>query len=455
MTSQEIWSGVLADLQLSLSKPVYEFYLKKMGLLEIDEAGDEFVATVACPSAFMMNEVEKRILPQIKAAFEIVVTRPCQIKLKVNDEINKREWFDQPLFSEGSFNRQDEIDRVMRKSGLSRELSLETYAVSSSNEMAYAAAQAVSQNPGSAYNPLFLYGGVGVGKTHLMQGVGQTIVKKNLEVKIIYCTGEEFTNGIIEAIQQKSTTNFKKKFRSVNLLLIDDVQFIAGKTAVQEEFFHTFNAILKGGGQIIMTSDKPPIEIDALEERLRSRFEGGLTIDIGQPDFELRSAILMIKAKQMGLDIPIEVARVIAEEVKNTRGLLGALMKVKTIMLAKKDNLDPELIRKTLGVTNSGKRDAKQVRPLDVIKTVAEYYNAQIKDIRGNRRVKTLVLPRHVAMYILKFDLDLGLVEIGSWFSNRDHTTVIHAVDKVDQLIKQGNKIGEDIVDIRKKMLIS
>jgi chromosomal replication initiator protein len=458
MNKAELWQSVLIDLQMSLSKPVYEFYIKKLDLVDVEVNDAEKVAVIACPSAFMLSEVKKRLFTDIRNAFQRANKDDIEIKMVVKTMTKPGLKLDEPLFRTN--NNQDMFTEEVRvpvaaKVGLSPELTLETYAVSSSNEMAYAAVQAVSKSPGKAYNPLFLYGGVGVGKTHLMQGAGQEILKKKPGAKIIYCTGEEFTNGIVEAIQQKSTAAFKRKFRTVDLLLIDDIQFIAGKTTVQEEFFHTFNAILKGGGQVIMTSDKPPQEINALEERLKSRFEGGLTIDIGQPDFELRSAILMIKATQMGLEIPMDVAQIVASQVKNTRALLGSLMKIKTLLLTKKEAITAESVKKLLAIGENINKERKTHRPLDVIKMVADYYNTQVKDIRGVRRVKNLVLPRHVAMYILKEDLGLGLVEIGGWFGNRDHTSVIHAVDKVGELVKNNDQISSDLGEIRKRLLIN
>lgn len=236
-------------------------------------------------------------------------------------------------------------------------------------------------------------------------------------------------------------------------MLIDDIQFIAGKKAVQEEFFHTFNAITREGGQVIMTSDKPPKEIDSLEERLRSRFEGGLTIDIGQPDFELRSAILIIKAGQMGMKLPTEVAQFVAERVEDTRALLGRLTTIVT--LAKSRGVEPtvelaqELIDKFEG---DKKQETRVVDPAEVVERVCEYYKASVEGVLGLSRVSTLTLPRHVAMYILKNDMQVSLVEIGKRFGGRDHSSVIHAVKKVMALVEKNNEVRGDVIKLKKEL---
>lgn len=458
MEASEVWSSVEADLQLSISAAYFKSYIKRLSLLEIKKVGvDKQEVVLACPSIFIQREVERRFQDQIKASFDRVTNRSNLLKIEVNSKEEgveakqkEEEW---SLFGFGG-GQQNTIDLVFRRVGLKPELSLDTFAVSSSNEMAYAAAKAVSQTPGSAYNPLFLYGGVGVGKTHLMQGVGQEILKNSLEMKTIYCTGEEFTNEIIGAIRKKSTASFKNKYRSVSLLLIDDIQFIAGKATVQEEFFHTFNAILKEGGQVIMTSDKPPKEIDALEDRLRSRFEGGLTIDIGQPNFELRCAILMIKSKQMGIRMPLVAAQLVAERIEDTRALIGGLMKLSAASTARNVKITPELVAEVLSLEGQKKEEVKpeKVKPLDLIHQVADYFGVDVVEVRGAKRVKGLVLPRHVAMFLLHNDCRLSLIEVGSWFGGRDHTTIMHAVNKVASLINQDKNMERDVENIRKQV---
>lgn len=450
-----VWKQVVSELEILVSKPLFEAYIRRLQAVGLSENENGFFTLIlACQNAFQQAEVEKRWLKEIEEIGERIVKNKVLVKLVVDARVGEDHTKNTPLF-ENIYKKQegDRTNEVFVHSGLKKELSLESFAVSSSNEMAYAAAKAVAKSPGTAYNPLFLYGGVGVGKTHLMQGVGQSILKKNSKVKLIYCSGEEFTNEIIDAIRNKSTSRFRNRYRNVGVLLIDDIQFIAGKAAVQEEFFHTFNAIVKNGGQIILTSDKPPKQIDSLEERLRSRFEGGLAIDIGDPDFELRSAILMIKSKQMHINLPNGVAQEIAAEESNVRALLGKLMKVLAVSSVKKIPLTIDFVRETLKderKTRSNK--AKKIKPEQLIEFVANYYQAEVAEVVGPKRVKRLTLPRHVAMYLMKVDLEIGLVEIGKKFGGRDHTSVMHAVTKVSKMIRGETEFSADLNMIRKEV---
>lgn len=456
MVSEEVWSGVLSELELAVSRAYFESCIKRLVLVESRRAGPKKQGVVVgCPSVFIYGEVKRRFYNQIRESLSRVVGEEIDLELVVKEKGRDQDHQAMtPLFKNRAVSGQVRFEKVLRRVGLTRECNLETFAVSSSNEMAYAAAKAISKSPGRAYNPLFLYGGVGVGKTHLMQAVGQEILKEDEEVKTIYCTGEVFTNEIIEAIRGKTTSQFKKRYRSVSLLLIDDVQFIAGKTTVQEEFFHTFNAVLNEGGQIIMTSDKPPKEIGELEDRLRSRFEGGLIIDIGEPNFELRTAILMIKAKQMGVGLPLGSARLVAEKVDSTRALIGVLMRLKAEESTRLTKITDEVVVKVLASQEKqeGEKLSKTVVPDDVVRLVAEYYGVEENEVRGARRVKRLVLPRHVAMFLLNRDLNSSLVEVGGWFGGRDHTTVLHAVDKIEGLKSQDKQLENDIEKLRKQI---
>lgn len=452
MDQGEVWSRVLGDLEVSVSKPVFESYLRKLELVEASERKGGYRVVLGCPSAFHLIETEKKFVPMIEDALSRVTGRRGAVRLEVNTsvaEVLSEE--NGPLFSAKEEKRVEGVEEMMVRVGFSPELSMSNFAVSSSNEMAYAAAKAVARDPGKAYNPLFLYGGVGVGKTHLMQGVGQEILKRKTDIKVIYCSGEEFTNEIIDAIRQKSTPRFRRRYRTVGLLLIDDIQFIAGKAAVQEEFFHTFNAVTKEGGQVIMTSDKQPREIDLLEERLRSRFEGGLTIDIGQPNFELRAAIVMIKSRQLNEELPQEVAQLVAAKEDDTRAMLGMLIKMIAVARAKRVSLSVEVAKEILGAEEERViRKKSRVTSDELIVMVADYYGADPNGVRGPKRVKSLTLPRHVAMYLLKKDLGMGLVEIGKQFNGRDHTSVMHAVDKISGLINSDAEINEALGTIRR-----
>jgi chromosomal replication initiator protein len=351
------------------------------------------------------------------------------------------------LFSSNTLSSvAEERERIVaQRIGLRPDFIFETFAVSTSNEMAHAAATAVSNRPGESYNPLFLYGGVGVGKTHLMHAIGNNILRNNSSVKILYCTGEEFTNEIVQAIQTKRASHFKDRYRSADVLLIDDVQFIAGKNAVQEEFFHTFNALIKNRHQVVLTSDRPPHEIHLLEDRLRSRFEAGLMIDIQEPSFELRTAILLVKAKAENLNIPIELAKTIASQIDSARKLEGIITTIRSEIELKNRELTPELIDEILRVESPQSRKVLKLTPNEVIKTVANHFHIKHMVIKGQKRVKMVVTARHIAMYLLKEELSLSLVEIGKWFSNRDHTSVLYAVRRIEKDIAVDESIRRDV----------
>jgi len=289
-----------------------------------------------------------------------------------------------------------------------------------------------------------------VGKTHLMHAIGNNILHNNPDTKILYCTGEEFTNEIVSAIQTKKGLKFKDKYRNAQVLLMDDVQFIAGKNAVQEEFFHTFNALIQQNSQIVMTSDRPPHEINLLEDRLRSRFEAGLMIDIQQPSFELRTAILLIKSSAVNIIIPMDLAQLIASRVDSARRIEGIITSIRSEVDLKHRQINVELIEEILGndVKAAPKKRLK-VSPSDVLRVVANHYHVKQAAIKGQRRVASLVQARHVAMFLLKEDLNMPLTEIGKWFSNRDHTSALHAVRKIDSDLANDDLLQRDVSALR------
>ncbi len=447
MDNQTLWDIVLADLQINVSKASFQTFLSQTKLLDLNN----HTATIGCSQPMLINLIEKRYYSQIKKTLDSYTKTDTLLVFKAISSENKK-FNDGPLFKLKPYPEFTPIN-VYQTLNLNRDYTFDNFAVSSSNQMAYAAATAVAKSPGSSYNPLFLYGGVGVGKTHLMQAIGHAIIANQPNIKIIYCSGEEFTNEIIEAIGNKTTGSFKKKYRRVNALFIDDIQFIAGKNAVQEEFFHTFNAIQQYGGQIIMTSDRPPEEINKLEARLRSRFEGGLTIDIGQPDFELRCAILLIKAKQRKVDLPIEVAKIIAANIENPRKLDGTLVRIITESQTKGVLINQELVKNILGKTMKETPPKYQIKPEEVINIVASFYNLKLTQIKGIRRDRVLALPRQILYYILRSELNIPLVEIGNLLGGRDHTTIMHGVRKITELVGTDEKIHGDIVGIKNRLM--
>ncbi len=318
--------------------------------------------------------------------------------------------------------------------------------------MAHAAALAVPENLGSAYNPLFIWGGVGVGKTHLMVSVGNSSLHQNPSLKVLFCTGEDFTNDIVEGIRNKTTQNFRNKYRKLNLLMVDDIQFIAGKDSVQEEFFHTFNAVTSAGGQVILTSDRPPSEISKLEERLRSRFEAGLTVDIAPPDFELRCAIIQIKSSQKGIDLGMDLVQMIAANLESARKIEGFLTQLITATKFKNVEPTPELVESLLGKRQENMTNKTRKTPDDAIEIITKYYQVGKRQILGESRARPIARPRQMLMYILRTHLGIGLEEVGRLVGGKDHTTVMHAVEKITQLASSDVNIREDMLKIKQAL---
>jgi len=401
---------------------------------KIQSVSDEKL-TLSVISASQFDFLDKRA-DQIEASFFDF----CKQKIEINFIIiiPTKKKIEAPLLS-----FEPSIEDVFAKAGLNKKYNFDNFAVSTSNQVAYAAAQAVVNNPGSAYNPLFLYGGVGVGKTHIAQSVAKKILEADRNKKVYFCPGDNFTNELIESIREKATGRFRKKYRYLNLLIIDDIQFIAGKNAVQEEFFHTFNSIASSGGQIILTSDRPPSAIKNLEDRLHSRFLGGLTVDIQPPDFELRSAILLIKAKEKGVEIDIEAVKIITERITDCRGLEGALLSIYAKTFGSKDKIDLEAVEMFFSQDNREKK--KRVNPTDVIKTVCSFYNIKQSHLKSSSRAASIAFYRQIAMYLLEKELGLTLIEVAELLNRKDHTTALHAKQKIGNLILRDPNLKKEV----------
>ena len=345
------------------------------------------------------------------------------------------------------FRRRDDGKQVNHISNLKEEFTFDTFVEGKSNQIAKAASIQIGENPGSAYNPLFLYGGVGLGKTHLMHAVGNLIQQKNASARIVYVHSERFVGDMVKALQHNAINDFKRYYRSVDALLIDDIQFFAGKERSQEELFHTFNALIEGHQQIIMTCDRYPKEIEGLEERLKSRFGWGLTVAIEPPELETRVAILMSKAQQMGIDLPNEVAFFIAKRLRsNVRELEGALRRVaaNSRFMAKSITVDftKEALRDLLALQD------KLVTIENIQKTVAEYYKIRVSDLLSKKRSRSIARPRQMAMALSKELTSHSLPEIGDAFGGRDHTTVLHGCKKIGELRESDSKIDEDFQNL-------
>ncbi|RJR14807.1 chromosomal replication initiator protein DnaA [Candidatus Microgenomates bacterium] len=450
-----VWKSVLSELEVAISKPVFQTFLAS-SMLKKFESG---VATISCNNAVTLQMIETRYYTLIKSLLDkhtgentsLLFTVSSEKTPSKNDDVGPLFAQPHPQIHRSTFNASPH---------LRSDYTFESFAVSTSNQMAYAAATAVAAAPGITYNPLFIYGGVGVGKTHLMQAIGNDVYAKNPSIKIIFCMGEEFTNEIIDAIQTKSTKRFKDKYRTAKILLIDDIQFIAGKNAVQEEFFHTFNALQREGGQIVMTSDRPPQEIDRLEERLRSRFEQGLLIDVQNPDFELRAAILRIKAQHKGIDLPTNIAQILAANVESVRRLEGLLTRLISEANLKKVPISEELASQIVGkgqgeTAEDAKRRSEQkklVTPQTVTDAVIKRFGITWTQLKGEKRARPIARPRQILMYLLRTELQLPLDEVGGFVGGRDHTTVMHAVETITHLLSTNELMRGDVSWIKKEL---
>ncbi len=479
---QNVWKQACLILAKSLSPAVFNTWIIANPLTELVESGDGYEATITSPTAFHATNLQKNLHQQILGAIQDIIGAPVTLHYQVgskitthNSELSQNhvstdqktdshlspspsslqsprveELFSQQAIMSAS---QDRLAWRVKQVGLNSAFIFETFAVSTTNEMAHAAAVAVSNKPGHSYNPLFLYGGVGVGKTHLMHAIGNNILASDPDINMVYCTGEEFTNEIVQAIQTKRANSFKHKYRTASVLLIDDIQFIAGKTAVQEEFFHTFNALTQQHSQIVLTSDRPPQEISLLEDRLRSRFEAGLMIDIGQPSFELRTAIVLLKAKAGRLPIDIDLAKQIAQNVTSARKIEGIITSVRSAVELKHREVNSQLISELLQAEDSSQNKIKiNINPADVIKTVADHYRLKQAELKGASRERHVVTARHVAMYLLYKDVGLPLTEIARWFGGRDHTSVLHATRKIATDIEISGSSLTDVSTLRHRL---
>lgn len=444
MENAELWQIILAEIEIQVSKPTFATLFKGTSLLSLENG----VATIGCSNPMVQRLIETRYYSLLKNLLDKHTKTNNSLVFTIKKSGDQKTTSPGPLFETEKF-----FPDAGRQAGLNPLFTFDNFAVSSSNQMAYAAATAVGRSPGNAYNPLFLYGGVGVGKTHLMQAIGHAVLEQNPQTKVVFSPGEEFTNEIIMAIRNKTTPAFREKYRRARVLLLDDIQFIAGKDAVQEEFFHTFNAVHRENGQIVLTSDRAPEEISKLEERLRSRFEAGLIIDISQPNFELRTAILLIKAKHRGMEIPIEVAKVIAANITSTRKLEGTLIRVISEVENRKVPLSPEFVVSLLGKTDAGEMPAKKkITSNDVLEAAARHFNVKVSSLCGPKRDRSLVFPRQIAMHILRIDCGQPLAQIGEALGGRDHTTIMHGVEKISSLLSTDNNLREDILAIKKSL---
>jgi len=432
-----LWDHCLNALRADISEQNYNTWIKPLYVIE-DEEGPSL--TLLAPNKFVVSWVQKNYLEQIKAAAEKKLRTKTTVAISVGGE--KQQQDKHP-------KRNNSFVNAVVGSPLNASYTFDTFVAGKSNQLARAAALQITENPGTSYNPFFIYGGVGLGKTHLMQAVGNKIKKSNSKTKVAYIHSERFVGEMVSALQHNTINAFKSSYRSLDVLLIDDIQFFAGKERSQEEFFHTFNVLLESNKQIIITSDRFPKEIRGLEDRLKSRFGWGLTVSIDPPELETCVAILKVKSELEGFHLPEDVAFFIASKIRsNVRELEGALRKI--IASSTFTRQEP-----TIALAQESLRDllaiqAKQITIGNIQKIVAEYYNIRVSDLLSKRRNRSITRPRQLAMSITKELTSHSLPEIGEAFGGRDHTTVIHANKKIDLLKKEDSRFIEDCENIQR-----
>ncbi|KKT90560.1 MAG: chromosomal replication initiator protein DnaA [Candidatus Jorgensenbacteria bacterium GW2011_GWA2_45_13] len=453
--SGDLWQAVLGEIEIQISRPNFLTWLKQSQLMGVEER--DGVALVGLPNNFakewVKNRYHKLILgslrnfnPSIKnvnyAVFHQNFSAP-----KNDGSAKKRDAGAQKPAPQLSLEL-----KIDPKTNLNPKYTLDSFVVGASNELAYAAIQAVIKDVGKKYNPLFVYGGVGLGKTHLLQATGNEIQRfYNNAVSVLYVTSEKFLNDVVSSIRNKRMEDMKRKYRDVDVLIIDDIQFIGGKTSTEQEFFHTFNALYENNKQIIMSSDRAPAAIPTLEERLRSRFEGGMIADISYPDYEMRLAILKSKSQAQNLSVDDKTLEFIASRVqKNMRELEGVLNKVFFYMQYKGGGIDnkklEEIINETIQIS------PKNITTQEVIRTVAEFFEVPVSDLIDRSRKKEVVEPRQIAMYLLRDILKLSFPHIGEKLGKRDHTTAIHACEKIAKDLSQSPQLGQKILLIKERL---
>lgn len=438
MTQNTVWQNVLEYVRQSITEVEYHTWFDKIRPLGVVNGSLE----LGVPTSFAGDWIQKHYAELIQEALTRLGAQTPRFELKVvpvnpvQDDI-----FSTPV------QPQNQEPRAR----LNSKYTFENFVVGQNNNLAHAAAVAVAESPGYAYNPLFLYGGVGLGKTHLMHAVGHSVAQRFPDKKIEYVTTETFTNELINSIREDRTSEFRDRYRSVDLLLVDDIQFIAGKERTQDEFFHTFNALYEARKQIILSSDRPPKDILTLESRLRSRFEWGLITDIQSPDLETRVAILKMNSEFRNMRIPEEVLEYIAKQVtSNIRELEGALMRVIAYASLNGVQLSKQIATKALSDVFTATET--NLTPEEIVKGVAEHYNLRAEEIRGAGRRKEVVIPRQVAMFLIRDVTHMSLPEIGQFFGGRDHTTVLYAIQKIQEATDTDNSLLQAIKSIKDRL---
>lgn len=428
----EIWDETLKLIKTELTEVSYNTWLKSLEPISIK--GKTIILGV--PNDFNKGILETRYMTLITNAIKQITSQDFKIEFVIpgSDDFNKL-----------TKNNDIKENNFFEAPNLNPKYVFDTFVIGNSNRFAHAASLAVAETPAKAYNPLFIYGGVGLGKTHLMHAIGHYTLSQNPNTKVVYVSSEKFTNELINSIKDDKNEEFRNKYRTVDVLLIDDIQFIAGKERTQEEFFHTFNALYEANKQLIISSDRPPKEIPTLEDRLRSRFEWGLITDIQAPDFETRIAILRKKAELENIDIDNEVLHFIAKKIKsNIRELEGALIRISAYSSLTNKEVSIDLANEALkDIISSSK--PRQITVSYIKEVIAQQFNVKVEDLDSKRRTRSITYPRQIAMYLTRELTDLSLPKIGEEFGGRDHTTVIHAYDKITKDMNSNNDFKDRI----------
>ncbi len=456
MHDERLWQAVLGEIELSVSRGNYLTWFKNTRLLRYKDD----VLTVGVANVFIKQQLEKKYDDLIRETLAKNQINPERIEYKIHTDIKPVREAEEPMqlnpapapANSGSTTPHPTSSGLSHsyRQGLNEKYTFDNFIVGSGNELAHAACQAIATNPGTKYNPLFIYGGVGIGKTHLIQAVGNAILTRNPGTRVVYVSTEQFVQEFIDAVRYKKNTDFAGYYRNADVLIIDDMQFIAGKDKTQEEFFHTFNALHQANKQVIISSDKPPKDIPTLEERLRSRFAWGMSIDMQNPDFETRCAIVQSKADAVGIKLPSDVVDYLANHIQtNIRELEGALNQL--IAFCEMRNLEPDVAIVT-SLLNSNKSRPKHISARQVVERVSKHFQVSLEEIMGPKRDKDIVMPRQIAMYILRSELHLSFPKIARELGRKDHTTAIHSVDKVEQEMSFDTVLRQHVNDIKERL---
>ncbi len=446
---QEKWPEILnmVKTEHDVSPVSFSAWLEP---LEVYKVEGNVVTIIVKNGSMALNYINKKYLLPLQVAIVETTGEDYEISLVLPEEIKEE-------FREAKPSLPSDLNENAAKANLNPRYTFDTFVVGSNNKMAHAASLAVAESPGEAYNPLFIYGGVGLGKTHLMHSIAHFVLHKNPDAKVLYVTSEYFTNELIESIRNgnnSTMSKFREKYRNIDVLLIDDIQFIIGKESTQEEFFHTFNALHGAKKQIVISSDKPPKDMEILEDRLRSRFEWGLIVDISSPDYETRMAILRKKEELDGYKIDDQVIEYIAKNVKsNIRELEGSLNKIMAYANLEKSEINLALAEKVLkDIISPGQK--RIITPEVITEIVAEHFGISPADILGNKRNVKVAFPRQIVMYLCRNMTEVTLKNIGAYLGGRDHTTVMNGINKIEEAIKDNNNTNtKEVIDILKKKI--